>query len=126
METQTMVERLLVLSFVKKNSIIDKILAVRLEGLFWAKNKMGFPLGSDFGLGLWRLHTMAVQVERPWDSWQTFGLWIRPWRLHIVPGRRLRSLYFTGWLFSAHFFGLSTKLGHSVPWPLDFDGHSMK
>jgi hypothetical protein len=30
------------------------------------------------------------------------------------------------WLFSAHFFGLSTKFGHSIPWPLDLDGHSMK
>jgi hypothetical protein len=24
-------------------------------------------LGLDFGLGLWRLHTMAVQVERLWE-----------------------------------------------------------
>jgi hypothetical protein len=24
-------------------------------------------LPLDFELGLWRLHTMAVQVERPWE-----------------------------------------------------------
>jgi hypothetical protein len=30
------------------------------------------------------------------------------------------------WLFSAHFFGLSTKFGNSIPRPLDLDGHSVK
>jgi len=29
------------------------------------------------------------------------------------------------WLFSAHFFGLSTKIGHSIARPLDLDGHSV-
>jgi hypothetical protein len=29
------------------------------------------------------------------------------------------------WLFSAHFFGLSTKFGHSIARPLDLDGHSV-
>jgi hypothetical protein len=60
--------------FFHKNKIIhvDKILAVRLEGLFWTRSKMGcsfflWTLGSAFGLGLWRLHTMAIQVERPWE-----------------------------------------------------------
>jgi hypothetical protein len=55
--------------------------------------------GLDFGLGLWRLHTM--------------------------PGRRLQELYFIGY-FQPFFFGLSTKFGHSIPRPLDFDGHSVK
>jgi hypothetical protein len=25
-------------------------------------------VGLDFGLGLWRLHIMVVQVERPWEK----------------------------------------------------------
>jgi hypothetical protein len=29
--------------------------------------KWDAPLDLDFGLGLWRLHTMAVQVEKPWE-----------------------------------------------------------
>jgi hypothetical protein len=29
-------------------------------------------------------------------------------------------------VISAHFFGLSTKFGHSIPWPLDLDGLSVK
>jgi hypothetical protein len=36
-------------------------LAVRLEELFWAGSKVGcsfFFWTLDFGLGLWRLHTM--------------------------------------------------------------------
>jgi len=56
-------------------------------------------LPLDFGLGLWRLHTM--------------------------PGQRLQFLLFY-WLFSTHFFGLSTKFGHSIPRPHDLDGHSVR
>jgi hypothetical protein len=73
-----------------KNSIIDKILAVRLEGLFWARNIVDAPLDLDFGLSLWRLHTLAVQVERPWE-FMANGLDFRLglWRLHTMPSRRL-------------------------------------
>jgi hypothetical protein len=46
METQTMVERPLVI-FIKK-LILDKILAVRLEGLFGTRNKTGCSF--EFGL----------------------------------------------------------------------------
>ena len=35
--------------FSLKNSIIDKMLAVRLKGLFWARNKVG----CSSGVGLW-------------------------------------------------------------------------
>jgi hypothetical protein len=35
------------------------------------------------------------------------------------------SLTIFYWLFSAHFFGLSTKFGHSITRPLDLDGHSV-
>jgi hypothetical protein len=81
-----------------KKSITDKIFAIRLEELFWARNKVGcsfgfglwaWPLeashygrpsrearpwefmakGLDFGLGLWRLHTMGHfthEIESMW------------------------------------------------------------
>jgi hypothetical protein len=69
---------------------------------------------------------LAVQVERPWEFMAKgldFGLGL--WRLHTMPGRRLHLLYFIGYIFSAHFFGLSTKFGHSITRPLDLDGHSV-
>jgi hypothetical protein len=100
MKTQTRVERLLI--FYIKRIKFDKISAVRLEGLFWTWNKVG---GSFF---LWSLDLAVADF-------------------HIVPNLRLQFLYFIGNLFSAHFFGLSTKFGHSIPrQPLDSDGHSVK
>jgi len=53
METQTMVNKPPVF-FHKKKSISDKILAIRLEALFWARNKVGCSfflknLGLAFG-----------------------------------------------------------------------------
>jgi hypothetical protein len=47
-------------------------------------------------------------------------------RLHTMLGQRLQFLYFISYVFPAHFFGLSTKVGHSLPRPLDLDGHSVK
>ena len=84
--------------FIKK-SIIDKILAVRLEGLFWARNKVG----CSFGFGLWAWPLEASHYARP---------------------KAPITIFY--WLFSAHFFGLSTKFGHSIPRPLDLDSHSVK
>jgi hypothetical protein len=50
----------------------------------------------DFGLGLWMLHTMAIQVERPWDFMAKgldFGLGLWAWSLvashYNMLGRRL-------------------------------------
>jgi hypothetical protein len=65
--------------FIKK-SIFDKILAVRLDGMFGQGIKLNAPLGLDFGLGLglWRLHIIAIQVEGPWEFMAKgldFGLW---------------------------------------------------
>ena len=40
---------------------IDKILAVRLEGLFWARNKVG----CSFGFGLWAWPLEASHYARP-------------------------------------------------------------
>jgi hypothetical protein len=82
----------------------------------------------DFELGFWRLHTMAIQVERPWEFMPRgfdFGLGL--WKLYnTMPSRRLQFLDFIGYLFAAHFFRFSTKLGLSILHPLDFDGHSVK
>jgi hypothetical protein len=58
---------------------------------------------------------MAVQVERPWEfvaKGLDFGFGL--WRLHTMLARRLHLLYFIGYVFSTHFFGLSTKFGHST------------
>jgi hypothetical protein len=57
------------------------------RGYFEQGIKWHAPLGLDFGLGLWRLHTIVVQVERLWEFMAKgldfgFGLW----RLHTMPG----------------------------------------
>jgi len=58
--------------------------------------------GFGLELGLWRLHTMAVQVERPWE-FIAKGLAFRGFTL--MAGQRLQILSFI-----AHFFGLSPKV----------------
>jgi hypothetical protein len=77
-------------------------LAIRLEELIWAWFEQGIkwdaPLGLDLGLGLWRLHTMAIQVERPWEFMAkglNFGLGL--WKLHTLHGCRIHFLYFIGY-----------------------------
>jgi hypothetical protein len=60
------------------------------QGIMWDT-----PLGLDFGLGLWRLHTMAIQVKRPWEfmaKGMDFGLGLC--MLHTMLGRRLHLLCF--------------------------------
>jgi hypothetical protein len=68
METQPMVKRLLIFLIIE--SIIDKILAVRLDGLYWASHKVG----CSFGLGLWRLHSMPDC----WLQWLYFIGYFQP------------------------------------------------
>ena len=49
--------------------------------------KWDVPLGLDFGLGFWKLHTMAVLAERPWEfmaKGSNFGLGL--WSLYIATG----------------------------------------
>jgi len=55
---------------------------------------------------------------------QRFGLWAWPLEAshYARPNAPLIIFY---WLFSTHFFGLSTKFGHSITQPLDLDGHSV-
>jgi hypothetical protein len=60
-----------------------------------------------------------------WDGPSSFGLWAWPLEaLHHAGLKAPISIFY--WLFSAHFFGLLTKFSHSIPWPLAFDGHSLK
>jgi hypothetical protein len=56
---------------------------------------------------------------------QRFGLWTWPLEAshHAWQKAPLTIFY---WLFLAHLFGLSTKLGHSIPRPLDLDGHKVE
>ena len=70
--------------FIKK-SIIDKILAVRLEGLFWARKKVGRSFGSE--LQTWH-------VEAPHHARLKAPINIVYWLAILSP-----------------FFGLSTKFG---------------
>jgi hypothetical protein len=73
--------------FSLKKSITDKILTIELEGLFRTMNKVGCSLGSK--------------------------LWARP--LETSHYARLKApLIIFYWLFSTHFFGLSTKCGLSI------------
>jgi hypothetical protein len=54
-----------------------------------------------------------------------FGLWAWPLEAsHYAWPKALLTIFY--WLCSTHFFGLSTKFGHSIPRPLDLDGHSVK
>jgi hypothetical protein len=95
--------------------------AVAFHQSYWKKPiKWDAPLGLDFGLGLLKLHTMTVQVERPWGFMaKGANLGLDLWKLHTMLGQRLQFLYFIGYVFSARFFGLSTKFGLSIPRPLD-------
>jgi hypothetical protein len=77
METQTMVKRLSV--FLIRKSIIDKILAARSEGLFWARNKNGMLLwvwtlsllqeASHYGR-----RTREAVWQSSWPKVRTLGL----------------------------------------------------
>jgi hypothetical protein len=51
-----------------KKSIIGKILAIRLEGLFWARNKVG----CTFGFGLWAWPLEASHCAWPKAPLTTF------------------------------------------------------
>jgi hypothetical protein len=113
--------------FSLKNQPLTRYWPLDWRDYFEQGMKWHAPLSLDFGLDLWRLHTIAVQVQRPWEFMAKgldFGHGL--WKLHTLPSRRLHSLYFIGYVFSTHFFGLSTKFGHSIPRPLNLDGHSVK
>jgi hypothetical protein len=102
-------------SFFIKKSIIGKILAVRLQGTLWARNRVGCSFEFGVGLGLWRLHTKLQLFElrgrgsswpRVWTLSLTFG------GFTLYPAKAPLTIFY--WLFSAHFFRISTKFGHST------------
>jgi hypothetical protein len=80
------------------NQSLTKILAIRFEGLFWARNKVACSF--EFGLWAWPLEAS-----------------------HYARAKASLTIFY--WLFSAHFFRISTKFGHSTARPLDLDGHNV-
>jgi hypothetical protein len=83
--------------FSLNNQSLTKSWSLDSRSYFEQGIKWHAPLSLDFGLGLWKLHTWADQIERPWEFMAKgldFGLGL--WRLHTMPGRRLHSLYFIG------------------------------
>jgi hypothetical protein len=81
---------------------------------FVQERKWDAPSGLDVALGLCRLHIMVVQVKRLYEFMaKGLDLGLGFWKLHTLPSRRLHLLYFIGYVFSAHFFGLPQKV-----WPL--------
>jgi hypothetical protein len=109
-ENQTIIERPSVFS--KKNQSLERYWPLDWRGYFGQGIKWDAPSGLDFGPSLWRLHTIAVQVERPWEFMaKCLDVGLGLWKLHTTPGPRLQFLYSIGYLFSTHFFGLSTMFG---------------
>jgi hypothetical protein len=116
-----MVERLSI--FFHKKSNINKILALDWRGCFgkgikWDPPSFFWTLGLAFGgFALW-LSKSRVHGQR-------FRLWTWPLETsHYARPKAPIPIFY--WLFLAHLFGLSTKIGHSIPQPLDLGDHSMK
>jgi hypothetical protein len=86
------------------------------------------PVQHWFGLWAWPLeasHYRCPSREAMGIHGQRFGCWA--WSLeasHYARPKAPIPIFY--WLFLAHFFGLSTKFGHSIPRPLDLDGHNVK
>jgi hypothetical protein len=86
-------------------------------------------VACSFEVGLWAWPLEASHFDRPSQEavgvhGQRFGLWA--WPLEASHYARLKaSLTIFYWLCSSHFFGLSTKFGHSIARPLNLDGHSV-
>jgi hypothetical protein len=80
--------------FIKKQALA-RSWPLDWSGCFGQGIKWDAPFGSDFGIGLWRLHIMVVQVERPWE-FMTKGLdfGLGRWRVHTAPNQRPQLLYF--------------------------------
>jgi hypothetical protein len=89
-------------------------------------------VACSFGFGLWVWPLEASHYGRP--SGEAVGLsWPKVWSLDLAfegftlgPAKGSTYYIFTYTILLAHFFGLSTKFGHSIPRPLDLDGHSVK
>jgi hypothetical protein len=96
--------------------------------MFWAGNKVG--CSSLFELWPWpwpleALHYGHPNREAAIVHGQRFGLWAWPLEApHYIWPKAPIPIFHQP--FSAHFFGLSTKFGRSIPWPLNLDDHSVK
>jgi hypothetical protein len=53
--------------FSLQNQSLTRSRPLDWRGYFEQGIKRDALFGLDFGLSLWKLHTMAVQVERPWE-----------------------------------------------------------
>jgi hypothetical protein len=83
----------------KKRESMTRSWPLNWRGLFLARNKDA-PLSLDFGLGLWRLHTMAVQVERPWEFMaKGLGFRLDLWKLHTYYARLKAPIPIFDWQF---------------------------
>jgi hypothetical protein len=67
--------------FHKKNQSLTRRWPLDWRGCFGQGIKWDAPLDLDFGLGLWRLHTIGVQAERLWKS-----SWPKVWTLDLSCG----------------------------------------
>jgi len=87
-------------------------------------------VACSFEFGLWAWPLEASHFGRPSQEvveghGERFGLSV--WPLEASQYVWLKApLTIFDWLFSTHFLGLSTKFDHSIPRPLDLDGHSVK
>jgi hypothetical protein len=71
--------------FHKKNLPLTRSWPLDWRDYFEQGIKCHAPLGLDFGLGLWRLHTMAVQVEGPWEFMaKGLDFELGLWKLHTM------------------------------------------
>ena len=81
-----------------KNHSLTRYWLLDWRGYFEQQLKWDAPLGLNFGLSLWRLHTMAVQVERPWEFMaKGLDFELGFWRLHTMSGWKFHLLYFIGY-----------------------------
>jgi hypothetical protein len=98
-------------SFSLQNQPLTRSWPLDWRGYFEQGIKWDAPLGLDIGLSLWRLHTMDVQVERPWEFMAKgldFGLGL--WRLHTMRG----STYYILLIIFSSFLWTLNKV-----WPLN-------
>jgi hypothetical protein len=86
-------------------------------------------VACSFDIGLWAWPLEASHFGRP--SREAVGIHDQRFKLcawpleasHYVQLKAPLAIFY--WLFSANFFGLSIKFGHSIARPLDLDGHSV-
>jgi hypothetical protein len=84
---------------------------------FFSLNNQSWACSFEFGLWAWPLeasHFGRPSREAVRVHGQRLDFALGLWRLHTLPSWRLRLLYFIGYVFSAHFFGLSLDSQQSL------------